>query len=210
MQVEYHILMKKIDNNIDDENLTFVVNHMKSRIPSVVYFILHCYNLNDNEILVANKPAYVGKRWVVDSTYSKYIEKFKLSPKVLEKTSKIQIELIAINIDDDNPLYFSECMLTDKDFIEYHKTDEAMEIAQISLIKNGYVNMYMNKSENYLQIMRPSKKTFNTKTLSANDITVIAPHIPNEPPVDEPTNLFIEFLNQTEQTTNIVDSFKMG
>ena len=85
-----------------------------------------------------------------------------------------------------------------------------MERAHISLIKNGYVNMYMNKTENFLQIMRPSKKSFSTKTLSANDITVIAPHIPNEPQADEPTNLFIEFLNQTEQNTNIVDSFKMG
>lgn len=210
VQVEYHVLFQAIDNNINDEHLTFVVNHMKSRITSVVYFVLHCYDMNGNEILVANKPAYIGKRWVVDASYSKYMEKFKLSSRVLSKTSKVQVELVAINIDDNNPLYFNQCMLTDKDFTEYHKTDEAMEIAHISLIKNGYVNMYMNKTENFLQIMRPSKKSFSTKTLSANDITVIAPHIPNEPQADEPTNLFIEFLNQTEQNTNIVDSFKMG
>lgn len=210
VQVEYHVWFQQIDNNINDENLTFVVNHMKSRITSVVYFVLHCYDINGTEIKVAKKPAYVGKRWVVDASYSKYMEKFRLSSRVLSKTSKVQVELIAINIDDNNPLYFNQCMLTDKDFTEYHKTDEAMEIAHISLIKNGYVNMYMNKTENFLQIMRPSKKSFSTKTLSANDITVIAPHIPNEPQADEPTNLFIEFLNQTEQNTNIVDSFKMG
>lgn len=210
VQVEYHVWFQQIDNNINDENLTFVVNHMKSRITSVVYFVLHCYDINGTEIKVAKKPAYVGKRWVVDATYSKYVEKFQLSSRVLEKTSKVQVELVAINVDDNNPLYFNQCMLTDRDFVEYHKTDEAMEIAQISLIKNGYVNLYMNKTDNYLQIMRPSKKSFSTKTLSANDITVIAPHIPNEPQADEPTNLFIEFLNQTEQNTNIVDSFKMG
>lgn len=209
MQTEYHILFQEIDNNIDDENLTFVVNHMKSRIPSVVYFVLHCYDIDGREIKVAKKPAYVGKRWVVDSTYSKYVEKFKLSEKVLGKTSKVQVELVAIHINDNNPLYFNECMLTDRLFTEYHKTDEAMEVAQISLIKNGYANLYMNKSKNYLQVIRPSKKAFTTHSLTANDITVLAPHIPNEPSVDEPTNLFIEFLNQTEQVTNISDSFKM-
>lgn len=210
MQVEYHILMQEIDNNIGDENLTFVINHMKCRTICVVYFILHCYDINHDEILIAKKPVYVGKRWVVDASYSKYVEKFIVSDKILEKTSKVQVELVAINIDDNNPLYFNECMLTDKEFTEYHKTDEAMEIAQISLIKNGYVNMYMNKTENYLQVMRPSKKSFTTKTLAANDVTVLAPHIPNEPQADDPINLFIEFLNQTEQTTSIADTFKMG
>lgn len=211
MQTEQHLLFPKIDNNIADTDLTFVVNHMKCRTLAVVYFILHCYDMNDDEILVANnQPVYVSKRWVVDSTYSRYVEKFEIAEKILDKTSTVQAELVAINITDNNPLWFNQVMLTDKPFKEYRKTDEAMEVAVFSLIKNGYVNLYSNTSNNYLQVIRPSKKSFTSHTLTANDVTVLAPHIPSEKETDDPTNLYVEFLNQCEQITNIAtDSFKM-
>ena len=101
MQVEYHVFMQEIDNNIKDDNLTFVINHMKCRTICVVYFVLHCYDVNHNEIKRANKAVYVGKRWVVDQSYSKYIEKFTIPESLLEKTSKVQVELVAIGIDDN-------------------------------------------------------------------------------------------------------------
>lgn len=211
MQLEQHIFFNEIQNNIVDTDLTFVINHMKCRTLAVVYFKFHCYDMNGDEIYsVANKPVYTSKRWVVDSSYSRYIEEFSISEEVLDETNTTQIELVALNIDDNNPLYFNQCMLTDKPFTAFHKTDEAMEVAVFSLIKNGYVNLYSNSSENYLQVIRPSKKSFSSHTLTANDITVLAPHIPSEPQTDFPTNLYFEFLNQTEQTTNIaLDTFKM-
>jgi len=211
MQTEQHILFHEIQNNIVDNDLTFVINHMKCRTLAVVYFMLHCYDKNGNEIFpTENHPVYTSKRWVVDTTYSRYLEEFTISDRILNKTNTVQIELVAINISDNNPLYFNQPMLTDKPFTEYRKTDEALEIAVFSLIKNGYVNLYSNTSENYLQVIRPSKKSFTSHTLTANDITVLAPHIPSERETDKPTNLYIEFLNQTEQDTNIaLDTFKM-
>ena len=211
MQTECHIKFKEIQNNIDNTNLTFVINNMKCRTLAAVYFILHCYNLEGDEIYsVADKPAYTSNRWIVDSSYSQYIEEFEISDDILEETNTTQIEIVAINIDDNNPLRFNQCMLTDKPFTAYHETDEAMNDAVIGLNKNSYANLYSNKSEAYLQIIRPSKKSFTTRTLTANDITVLAPHIPSEPDVDDPVNLFLEFLNQTEQSTNIaLDNFKM-
>lgn len=211
MQTEQHMLFQEIQNNIVETDLTFVINNMKCRTMAIVYFMLHCYDANGNEIYSAGEnPVYTSKRWVVDTTYSQYIEEFSISEKVLNKTNTVQVELVAINITDNNPLWFNQPMLTDKPFTEYRKTDEAMEIAVFSLNKNGYVNLYSNSSENYLQIIRPSKKAFTSHTITANDVTVLAPHIPSEKDIDKPTNLYIEFLNQSEQITNIaLDTFKM-
>ena len=211
MQTEYHIKFKEIQNNISDVNLTFAISHMKCRTLAVVYFMLHCYDVKGDEIYsVARKPAYTSKRWVVDSSYTQYIEEFTLAESILDITNTTQIELVMIGVDDNNPLYFNQLMLTDKPFVTYHETDEAMSVAEIAFIKNGYVNLYNNKSENYLQVIRPSKKSFTTNTLTANDLTVLAPHIKGEPDVDEDIDVFVEFLNQVEQSTNIaIDNFKM-
>ena len=166
MQTEYHIKFKEIQNNISDVNLTFAISHMKCRTLAVVYFMLHCYDVKGDEIYsVARKPAYTSKRWVVDSSYTQYIEEFTLAESILDITNTTQIELVMIGVDDNNPLYFNQLMLTDKPFVTYHETDEAMSVAEIAFIKNGYVNLYNNKSENYLQVIRPSKKSFTT-TLS--------------------------------------------
>ena len=211
MQTEQHMLLQEIQNNIEDNDLTFVINNMKCRTLAVVYFMLHCYDANGDEICpTVNHPVYTSKRWVVDSTYSQYIEEFHISDRILNNANTIQVELVAINITDNNPLFFNQLMLTDKPFTQYRKTDEAMEVAIFSLNKNGYANLYSNKTDNYLQVIRPSKKPFTSHTITANDITVLAPHIPSEKEIDKPTNLYIEFLNQTEQITNIaVDTFKM-
>ena len=34
----------------DNTTLTFTINHIRSRVPSVIYFILHLYNVEDKEI----------------------------------------------------------------------------------------------------------------------------------------------------------------
>lgn len=208
-QTEYHIRFQKIRNPIENLNLTFVIGNMKCRTYAVVYFVLHAYNNRGDEIYsVGNKPIYTSKRWVVDESYRQYIEEFSVTDKQLKQFAFIQIELVAINVDDNNPLWFTQCMLTDDVFFAYHAPNEAKAESEVNLINNCYADMFITHSDSYLQIIRPSKKSFTTNKLTKNDITVIAPHLADEPQVDKSSNLLMEFLNQKEETTNIyIDDF---
>lgn len=211
-QEEYHILFPQTRNNIENNDVTFVVGSMKCRTYAIVYFKLHGYDNHHNEIYsVGNKPLHTGQRWVVDETYSEYVEAFTVSDEVLDDLAFIQIELIAINVNDDNPLRFAECMLTDDIYTSYHAPNEAVSLAEIKLLNTSYAELYNNRFDGFLQIIRPNKKAFTTDVLTKNDVTVLAPHLNNEEDVDKPTNLVAEFLNQTETITSIaLDTFKTG
>ena len=218
-QEEIYIKFPKIKAQFNEGINTFVINQMKCRTVSVVYMILHCYNLNDEEILTDCEPYYIGERWVVDETWSSYIEEIqvlddsettptgKYIPKdIALRIKDIQIELVLINVDDDNPLYFTECMFLNKEYDPtegYHAPEEAVIEASVEFVNNSYANLY-NRNGDYLQVMRPADKaSFLTTKLTKNECTVLAPHIVGEDKVDKPENLFLEFLYQTEQTVNI-------
>ncbi len=213
-QSEIRVLFPKISYGLVEGLNTFVINEMKCRTVSVVYMILHLYDFENSEILVNNKPAYIGERWAVDNTYSKYGEKIyiqeeatedvtKFIPKTIaNRTKEIQIELVLLNISDKNPLDFTECMLVRGEFTTYHEPDEVIAEADIGFMDNAYANLY-NSSGDYLQIIRPNKDGFKTTKLTKSNCTVLVPHLAGEDDVDKPQNIFMEFMNQTEQTTNI-------
>ena len=211
-QEEYHILFPQSKNNIENNDVTFVIGSMKCRTYAVVYFKLHGYDNHHNEIYsIGTKPLHTSNRWVVDETYSEYLETFNVSDEVLDDLAFIQIELIAIGIDDDNPLRFTQCMLTDDIYTSYHAPNEAVTLAEIKLLNTPYAELYNNRFDGFLQIIRPNKKGFTTDMISKNDITVLAPHLDNEEDIDKPNNLLAEFLNQTEEKTTIaLDTFKKG
>ena len=211
-QEEYHILFPMTRNSIENNDVTFVIGSMKCRTNAIVYFVLHGYDNPHNELhSVANKPVYSSKRWVVDESYSEYVEKFFISDAILDDLAFIQIELIAICIDDDNPLRFTQCMLTDDLYTSYHAPNEAIAVAEIKLINTPYVELYNNRFDGFLQVIRPSKKAFTTDVLTRNDETVLVPHLDNEEDIDKPANILSEYLNQTEEKTTIaMDSFKNG
>ncbi len=211
-QEEYHILFPQSKNNIENNTVTFVIGSMKCRTYAVVYFILHGFDNHHNEIYsVGNKPLHTSSRWVVDESYSEYVEEFNVSDSVLDDLAFIQIELIAIGVDDDNPLRFTQCMLTDDMYTSYHAPNEAVSFAEIKLLNIPYAELYNNRFDGFLQVIRPNKKAFSTDMLNKNDITVLAPHLDNEEDIDNPQNIVAEFLNQYEQETTIsLDSFKTG
>lgn len=211
-QEEYHIAFPMQKNNIENNDVTFVIGNMKCRTYAVVYFILHGFDNHNNELhIVADKPLYSSKRWVVDETYSEYLEEFSISDDILDDLAFIQIELIAIGIDDDNPLRFSQCMLTDDMYTSYHAPNEAMAVAEIKLTNTPFAELYNNRFNGYLQIIRPNKKAFTTDVLTKNDETVLIPHLDNEDDIDKPANILAEYLNQTEvKTTIAMDTFKTG
>lgn len=211
-QEEYHILFPMTRNSIENNDVTFVIGSMKCRTNAIVYFVLHGYDNHYNELhSVGNKPIYTSKRWVVDESYSEYVEKFFISDAILDDLAFIQIELIAICIDDDNPLRFTQCMLTDDLYTSYHAPNEAIAVAEIKLINTPYVELYNNRFDGFLQVIRPSKKAFTTDVLTRNDETVLVPHLDNEEDIDKPANILSEYLNQTEEKTTIaMDSFKNG
>lgn len=203
-QTEYHIRFPRMRNNIEGLDLTFVIGNMKCRTSAVVYFIFHAFDNHGDEIFrVGNKPIYVSKRWVVDDTYRQYLEEFSITDEQLNDFAYTQIELVAIDVDDNNPLWFTQCMLTDNPFVSYHAPDEAVVLSKVNLINTCYADLYSPHVDGYLQIIRPSKKAFLTKKLTKNDITVLAPHLDNEQAIDKSSNLLMEFLNQREQTTDI-------
>lgn len=211
-QEEYHILFPMSKNNIENNDVTFVIGSMKCRTYAVVYFVLHGYDNHHDEIyIVGNKPLHTGQRWVVDETYSEYSETFSISDEVLDDLAFIQLELIAINVNDDNPLRFTQCMLTDDLYTGYRAPNEAKATAQIKLLNTPFAELYNNRFDGFLQIIRPNKKGFTTKAISKNDITVLVPHLDNEEPIDKSANILAEFLNQTDiKTTIALDSFKTG
>lgn len=211
MQVEYHILFPKIQKALDTNILSFSIEHMKCNSISIVYYVLHCYDLQGNEILIENKPYHIGKRWIVQDTYKSFVDETELNETQLHNIHKMQVELVMININDNNPLYFNHIMLQNKPYDgSFHTPDEAVEENNIGFNKNRYVNLYTNSSENYLQIIRPTGKLITTKKLVADEYTVLAPHLENEAEIDNPTNLLMEFYNQYDQDTNIFnDGFMM-
>lgn len=204
VQEEVKILFPKILNSFSGNEITFAINKMKCRTLAIVYFKVHCYNFDDTEILLNSNPVYIGERWVVDEDYSSYHQTFTIDESILLNTREIQIELRLIKVDDDNPLYMTELMLIDGEFKEYHAPNEAMNESSIEFINNSYANVYSNTRDgDYLQIIRPTKTPFTTKNLTRATETVLVPHLVGETDFDKPQNIFMEYINQTEQVTNI-------
>ena len=211
-QMEYHIWFPKQDAGINNNELTFSIGNMKCREYAVVFFIIHGYDVHGDELYSVNdEPIYTSNRWVVDGSYSEYVEpNIYLTNDILDDLATIQIELVAIGVDDDNPLYMTQIMLTDEFFTTYHAPNEVLAETDIGFIRNAYVNLYTNNLEGYLQVIRPSKSSITNRTLLANDVTVLAPHLDNEEDIDAPQNILYEFLNQVEEKTTInMDNFTM-
>jgi len=211
MQEEYHIFFPKVSAGFESNTVTFSINNMKCNDVCIVFYILHCYNLQGNEILVNYQPLHIGNRWIVDNVYSPYYDTYEISSTHLHNIHQIQIELVIIGVNDNNPLRFNQVMFANKEYDGvWHKPDEEMEEANIGFNKNRFINLYTNSTENYLQVIRPYGDAITTKKLTKSQLTVIAPHLEHEPEIDNPTNLLMEFYNQNEQETTIHnDGFKM-
>ena len=198
----YNCKFPMFRKNVTNGLVTFSIGNIKSRTPSVAYFILHCYDLHGDEILVEDKPVYVGQRFVVLPSYHEYICDMEIDEEIIHDTFNFQIELILIGVTSENPVYFNKVMFEQSPHTEYHKPAEALDIANIRFNNNNYATLYTNEGK-ALQVIRPYPVDFDTHTITASKTTVLAPHLENEPETDTPDKLMMEYINQTIQYISI-------
>ena len=199
VEEEYRIKFPKIQVNFSQPQLFVLINNVKSREPSALYFKLHCYDRTNTEIYT-----YVSPRWIITKDYYKKIRKFSLSDEIYENVLYTQLEFIAVNNSSENPLYFTECMFAeDNGDYSYHTPHEVLKEYNIGFINSCYVNMYDNDG-NYLQIIRPNRENITNNVITHSTCTVLAPHLYDESDIDDPVNIFMEFINQTEQRIDVL------
>ena len=195
----YHLLFKKFQKNIVNEIVVFSIGNIKSRVPIVAYFVLHCYDPHGDEILVGNKPVYTGNRFVVTSSYREYVHEFELDEDILHNTFHFQFELVLNGVTSENPCYFNRIMFEEAPHAGYHKPEEAYDKANVNFMNNNYAELFKTDGTS-LQVIRPTQMPFNTQYITASSDTILAPHLPNEPITDTADKLMMEYINQTEQS----------
>lgn len=196
-EIEYSLKLPQTEILFNETEVTFSINYVKSRQVSVLYFKFHCFNRSKEKIWT-----YTSPRWVVDTEYRRRSHTFNLPLDIRDKTVYTQVELRPVGITSENPLYFAELMLNEGDDIGYHIPNENLE-RSVGFVNNAYVNLYSSNG-NYLQVIRPKKDGFTTNQLSASTCTVLAPHLEDESDIDDPVNIFMEFLNQTDQSIDVL------
>lgn len=230
--IEYKLKLPIQRRNFENTDLTFSINHIRSRRPSVMYFILHCYDVTASktideetgefiytgEILVDDKPIYTSDRTVIGTSYGdepSYVHPFSIPSKytkddkqrsVIEDTFYYVIEIITLGVDSENPLYFNQMMFQEGlEYNGYHEPQEMdkMNSHLINLPQNLYANLY-DYEGNYLQVIRPNKEPFNTNNLGKAKYTILAPHFENDTGVDNHIDVFLEAMNQTEQRIDVL------
>lgn len=197
-EVEYHLKFPVQDIIFNDKTLTFSIDAVRSRLGSVLYFKLHMFDKNKNKIYT-----YTSPRWYVDTVYTRRAITFDIDERMLDLAYFNQIELVTIDTTSENPLYLTGCMLNEGlDEGVYHTPNEERKV-DISLANNKYANLY-KKDGNYLQVIRPTGEKINSHILYKSACTVLAPHFEDESDIDEPINIFLEFLHQREQRIDVL------
>lgn len=194
----FKITFKKKKVEFTDTTLTFSLGHVKSREVSTLYFNLKLFNF-DNTLI----HTYTSDRWVISSAYTTKHTTFNIPSEVVNTALYMQIELVGVGISSENPLYFNEVMLNEGEYVGYHSNSEKNESVKIKFNKSSYAILY-NRDGKSLQVIRPSHGDIFTDKITASEITVLAPHLENEPLEDDDVNLFFEYMNQREQKIDIL------
>ena len=198
MAEEYHIKLPKTDAIFLDNDLSFSINHIRSREPSSLYFVVKFYDMHDTLL-----HTYTSKRWMIDTIYTTRYRNFSIPSDVADATAKYQITMITEGISSENPLYFVGLMFQEGDYSDYHTVSEQITDAKITFNKSSYANLY-NHDGTFLQVIRPSKADMHTDKLDKCACTVLAPHLVEEDIFDDPINIFLEFVNQTDQRIDVL------
>ena len=146
---------------------------------------------------------YKSDRWVIGTVFEHRETTFTIPDSVREDCAYTQIEIVTMGVDSENPLYFTEVMFQEDAFSEYHKPSEELETYMITLHNNTYANLY-SPNGNYLQVIRPNGEQFHTATLDGAEVTILAPHFESDEDFDDDVAVFIEAMNQREQTINVL------
>ena len=197
-EIEYILQFPCQQLIFNDNTLTFSINNIKSRLGSVLYFRFICYDKNQSELYT-----YTSPRWYIDTEYSRRYKTFEIPSEIIADTYFTRIELVTIGVTSENPLYFSECMLNEgEDIGVYHKPHEQVQM-EVGMFNSRYVNLY-DINGNFLQVIRPNGDKISTDKLYKSTCTVLAPHFYEESDIDDPINIFLEFIHQREQRIDVL------
>ena len=235
-ELRYHLLLPKTEKQFTSDYLCFTINHIHSRVPSVFFFILHCFDMGDNEIYMNNgevtisdnvlldnytqiseepQVAYISPRKAIGTVYSDngmdYTQIFEIPTELREATVYTQMELITMGVSSENPLYFNEMQLQEAQSLDdnpfedtgYHEPSELLRLHTIELPNGNYANLYTSDGD-YLQVIRPHREAFSTIQLDKAKYTILAPHFEDEKDIDDHVAIFLEAMNQTEQTIDVL------
>lgn len=237
-ELRYHMLLPKTEKQFTSDYLCFTINHIKSRVPSVLFFIFHCFNMQDEEIYLNNgevaisdnvlsdnytqiseepQVAYVSPRKAIGTVFSEdgmdYTQLFEIPTVLREATAYTQLEIVTMGIGSENPLYFNELQLQEATSLDeednpfaktgYHDPSELVRNHSVELPNGNYANLYTSEGD-YLQVIRPNREAFSTLQLDKAQYTILAPHFADEKDIDNHVAVFLEAMNQTEQTIDVL------
>ena len=192
------IIFDKQKVEFSDTELTFSIGHIKSRNASTVYFNLKLYDFNDNLI-----HTFTSNRWLITQNYHNRHATFEIPKEVVNKAYHMVLELNAVGVSSENPLYFNELMLNEGEYRKYHDNSKKKKSIKVKFNKSYYANLY-NVDGKFLQVIRPAKGDIFTNKITASEVTVLAPHLEDEEEEDSPVNLFFEYANQREQRIDVL------
>ena len=204
-QLEYHLTFPRQYVRFDEKTVTFSICHIRSRFPSVLYFRLYGYDVHENLIYSYTSPRWIINNGVTDDgkpIFDKRTRTFDIDDTIYEDIAYTQIELVTIGISSENPLYFNNVIFNNGRDIGYCKPNQR-ESKTIGFKNTRYCNLY-DVNGNYLQVIRPNADSMMTDVLTKCGCTVIAPHLENESDIDDPINIFYEFINQVEQRIDVL------
>lgn len=213
--IKYKLTFPETQIRVSDEELTFSIGKIRSRTPSVVYFKFYGYFYRGTSPIIE----YTSPRWVISTNYTLKYHTFNIkeildnaSQELLNElgVSKLTvsdldhyfIELYTIGIDSENPLYMNRLMLAEGDNVDYHKPNDEKIDVKLGFHQNYSLNLY-DKTDIYLQIIRPHREDMTSTTITPSKVTILAPHLPNESSWDNPDSLLYEYMYQTEQRIGI-------
>lgn len=218
-QVEYHLIFPITQTYLLDDTLTVSVENIMSRLPTIVYFMIHCLDKDKDVITTYTTERWaIGTEWegnVASVTVGEDFSNFEslliihsenqgklldwtLSQDVQRDTSYLQLEMVILGVTSENPLYFNKIMLKEGEYDGYHTPKELVSEVGVSFINNNYA-LFLDDDDSYLQVIRPNMDSMTTKNITASDVTVLAPHLTSETSFDDPIKLVYEFMDQREQ-----------
>ena len=191
---------------LNNNELTFMIENIKSRNPCIVYFKFYGYN--HRKTLIGE---YTSSKWVITREYSKQYETFEINFAQIPNSDKyytvddldnFYMDLFIVGVDSENPIYFNHLQLNEGEVKEYHTPNEEVKDVKVGFEENKYINLY-GGDDTYLQIIRPVGEDISTSQLTPSQTTIIAPHLPEESTFDDPISIFYEFMYMNEQIIGV-------
>lgn len=185
--------------NFSQNTLTFSIEKIKSKTGVIaVKPILEFYDTSKDLVTSENGLFIVG------ASYRPYSFEFTLSQTDMEYIAYYRLILEIDGVTTENPLAFNHIQLSEGSVTDYHQPEQDLPKSTIRFANNFYANLYTSNDDSYLQVIRPYYTNMDTETLTKSKVTVLAPHLKNEDDIDDPSNIGLEFMNQTDQTIEIL------